>query len=142
MLELASELTSDFSVLIVDDGSTDDTYETAGDLAARYPQISVMRLAVRRGVGRGNDAISQRGTADAAGISTLNDAMTTAHQRISGFQVIASLLREGGTDGTVPLERTDTSAADSQTPTPHVGTIPPLPTPKVRDVITHFALGE
>jgi glycosyltransferase involved in cell wall biosynthesis len=52
ILELASELTPNFAVLIVDDGSTDDTLAAAEELSARYPQISVRRQHERRGVQR------------------------------------------------------------------------------------------
>ena len=45
ILELASELTSKFGVLIIDDGSNDATYEVAEELAARYPQVSVRRTS-------------------------------------------------------------------------------------------------
>jgi hypothetical protein len=51
MLELASELTSSFEVMIVDDGSTDDTSAVAQELATQYPQISVRRHRHRRGLG-------------------------------------------------------------------------------------------
>jgi hypothetical protein len=51
ILELASELTTKFGVLIIDDGSNDSTYEVAEELAARYPQISVRRHRHRRGLG-------------------------------------------------------------------------------------------
>jgi hypothetical protein len=51
ILELASELTSRFGVLIIDDGSNDATYEIAEELAARYPQVSVRRHRHRRGLG-------------------------------------------------------------------------------------------
>ena len=51
MLELASELTSHFEVMIVDDGSTDDTSAVAQELATQYPQISVRRHRHRRGLG-------------------------------------------------------------------------------------------
>ena len=37
ILELASELTSKFGVLIIDDGSNDATYEVAEELAAHFP---------------------------------------------------------------------------------------------------------
>jgi hypothetical protein len=55
ILELASELTNKFGVLIIDDGSTDSTYEVAEELAAHYPQVSVRRHRHRRGLG---DAIN------------------------------------------------------------------------------------
>jgi glycosyltransferase involved in cell wall biosynthesis len=51
ILELASDLTSKFEVLIVDDGSTDATFEVAEELAARYPQIAVRRERHRGGLG-------------------------------------------------------------------------------------------
>jgi hypothetical protein len=51
MLELASELTSKFDILIVDDGSNDSTFEVAEGLAAHYPQITVKRQRHRGGLG-------------------------------------------------------------------------------------------
>jgi Glycosyl transferase family 2 len=60
LLELASELTQDFSILIIDDGSTDDTYEVAQELALRYPQIWVRRHRVRRGLGPTIESIERR----------------------------------------------------------------------------------
>jgi hypothetical protein len=51
MLDLASELTNKFGILIVDDGSTDSTFEVAADLAARYPQVAVRRHRHRSGIG-------------------------------------------------------------------------------------------
>lgn len=51
ILELASELTSKFGVLIIDDGSNDATYEVAEELAAHYPQVSVRRHRHRCGLG-------------------------------------------------------------------------------------------
>jgi glycosyltransferase involved in cell wall biosynthesis len=60
ILELASELTPDFSVLIVDDGSTDDTFSAAEELSAQYPQISVRRQRFRRGLGPTIDGVRGR----------------------------------------------------------------------------------
>jgi len=51
MLELASDLTTQFSILIVDDGSTDDTSTVAHELATRYPQVKVRRQRQRSGLG-------------------------------------------------------------------------------------------
>jgi hypothetical protein len=51
ILEVASELTSAFGILIVDDGSTDSTFEVAEELSARYPQVSVRRHRYHRGLG-------------------------------------------------------------------------------------------
>lgn len=65
ILELASELTPRFGVLIIDDGSNDDTYEVAEELAAHYPQVSVRRHRQRRGLGSAIDYAQRRVRSDA-----------------------------------------------------------------------------
>jgi glycosyltransferase involved in cell wall biosynthesis len=50
ILDLLPDLTSKFDVLIIDDGSTDDTAEIARNLAARYPQVEAIHLESPRGV--------------------------------------------------------------------------------------------
>jgi hypothetical protein len=60
ILELASELTPKFQVLIVDDGSTDDTFAAAEELSARYPQISVRRNRQQRGLGQTIETVGRR----------------------------------------------------------------------------------
>jgi glycosyltransferase involved in cell wall biosynthesis len=49
LLEVLPELTSQFELLILDDGSTDHTDEVAHDLARRFPQLQVARHAQQRG---------------------------------------------------------------------------------------------
>lgn len=51
LLEQAGELTPQFEVVVVDDGSTDDTFDIANEVATRYPQVSVIRQPQRRGLG-------------------------------------------------------------------------------------------
>lgn len=48
VLEAASELTSRVEVLIVDDASTDDSFESATELAREYRQVQVMRRTRRQ----------------------------------------------------------------------------------------------
>lgn len=43
VLDVLSDLTERFEVLLVDEGSTDQTTELAQDLAVRYPQLRVAR---------------------------------------------------------------------------------------------------
>jgi hypothetical protein len=64
MLELASELTSRFEVLIVDDGSTDDTSAVAQELATQFPQISIRRHRHRRGLGPIISMVQKRVSSD------------------------------------------------------------------------------
>lgn len=49
LLEVLPELTPQFEILVVDDGSQDATIEVADELAARYPQITALRHATPRG---------------------------------------------------------------------------------------------
>jgi hypothetical protein len=65
ILELASELTSKFGVLIIDDGSNDSTYEVAEELAARYPQVSVRRNRQVQGLGPTIDYVQRHVRSDA-----------------------------------------------------------------------------
>ena len=50
LLEITSELTQDVELLIVDDGSTDDTEEVAMELCRSYPQVLLFRRSCRVGV--------------------------------------------------------------------------------------------
>lgn len=57
MLDILPDVASEFEVLVVDDGSTDQTEEVARDLAIRYPQVRVAHHATRLG----GDAVIQTG---------------------------------------------------------------------------------
>jgi glycosyltransferase involved in cell wall biosynthesis len=48
-LEIIPELTQRFEVLLVDDGSSDHTFEIAEELSREYPQIRALRNSVARG---------------------------------------------------------------------------------------------
>ena len=50
MLEVLPELSDRLELCIVDDGSTDETAEVAYELAARYPQLDMIRHPVRLGL--------------------------------------------------------------------------------------------
>lgn len=43
LLEVVAEITTSFELLIVDNASTDATYEVASDLSRSYPQVSLLR---------------------------------------------------------------------------------------------------
>lgn len=50
LLEVLSELTSRFELLVVDRGSTDQTEEVIHELLPSYPQLGVLRLDTTQGV--------------------------------------------------------------------------------------------
>jgi polyisoprenyl-phosphate glycosyltransferase len=50
IVDVLPELTDRLELCIVDDGSTDETAEVAYELAARYPQLDVIRHPVRLGL--------------------------------------------------------------------------------------------
>src|ERR1700682_5755242 len=47
----ASELTPDYEVIVVDDGSSDATAEIADELARTYPNVRVIHHPTNRGYG-------------------------------------------------------------------------------------------
>jgi glycosyltransferase involved in cell wall biosynthesis len=49
ILDVVAELTDRFELLILDDGSTDATYDVARELVRRYPQVRLLREPVRHG---------------------------------------------------------------------------------------------
>jgi glycosyltransferase involved in cell wall biosynthesis len=50
ILDVLPELVDRFDVLIVDDGSTDDTIDVARQLAVQFPQVAAVRHPVRLGL--------------------------------------------------------------------------------------------
>jgi glycosyltransferase involved in cell wall biosynthesis len=50
-VKAASELTSDFEVIVVDDGSADGTAEVADELARTYPQVRAVHHPINRDYG-------------------------------------------------------------------------------------------
>jgi cellulose synthase/poly-beta-1,6-N-acetylglucosamine synthase-like glycosyltransferase len=50
VLDVLPELTDQFEVLIIDDGSTDGTEEVARELSREFPQVRVARHDARRGL--------------------------------------------------------------------------------------------
>ncbi len=63
LLDALCDLTSRFDVVVVDDGSTDHTEETALELAMQFPQVRVCRMPQRSGIA----AAVERGMAEAEG---------------------------------------------------------------------------
>jgi len=64
VLETAGELTDAFQVVLVDDGSTDDTFDVAVELSHRYPQVEVLRNAQPRGLGATLRSVRAKVTSD------------------------------------------------------------------------------
>ncbi len=58
VLDLAHSFVGDFSVVIVDNGSTDETYETACELGRVYPQVTVLREPFQQGLRRVLEVVS------------------------------------------------------------------------------------
>jgi glycosyltransferase involved in cell wall biosynthesis len=50
-VQAASQLTTDFEVIVVNDGSTDSTRDVADELARTYPQVRVIHHSQNRGYG-------------------------------------------------------------------------------------------
>ena len=168
-LEVAGELTEGFRILIVDDGSTDDTFDTAVELSNRFPQVLVMRNAQSRGLGPTLRSVKSKITSeivivhdgtskiDANQIRSLwreHHAKSAMAEPVSIHDLhLASKTHESmaaahsklmgfqllTTDPREDNEMPERRAADKQN---GVGVIPPLPRPNFLGSLTNFALGE
>ena len=60
LLELAETTGRRMQVAVVDDGSTDATYEIACELASEFPQLHVLRQPYQRGLGAALEQVRSR----------------------------------------------------------------------------------
>ena len=74
VLELASSFDCGFSLVIVDNGSTDETYESACELAAVYPQVSVLRHSIQQGLSSVMELVRQTCSCEAV---VVHDGVTS-----------------------------------------------------------------
>jgi glycosyltransferase involved in cell wall biosynthesis len=78
LLDLSVLIRTPFEIVIVDDGSTDDTFETACEMARTYPQIRVLRQSFRSGLGSALELVRNRLDLDMAivhdGVSPIDPA--------------------------------------------------------------------
>jgi glycosyltransferase involved in cell wall biosynthesis len=78
VLDLLPELSEQFDVVIIDDGSTDETHEVATDLARRYPQVGVIRHHAPRGMDKAIEAGRKRSTAEVVIVHDSNEPLDAA----------------------------------------------------------------
>ncbi len=169
VLEVAAELTPRFELLIVDDGSTDDSFDVAKEMAARFPQVTVLRSGQRRGLGATLRDAKRRAAGRVVivhdGVSTINaDDLRALYFGADGEACVEDLLRPSRTHAAMvaahdrlrgfqvvepdssPYEAPRRShQAVKSTPPPArkgVGQIPVLPKPNFLGAVGDFALGE
>ena len=113
LLTIAGELTSQFELLVIDDGSNDDTFEIASELATRFPQIRVTRHAHHRGLGPTLRALRGRVTSDVVIVHDSASMLDTERVRRLWAEKTGQQFRVDGRPGDVASE---TSAADLRAP--------------------------
>src|SRR5216117_3392730 len=102
VVKAASELTPDFEVVVVDDGSADSTAEIADELARTYPQVRAVHHPINRDYGAAlqtgflsstkewifyTDGDAQY---DPAELAVLWAAMTPGTDLVNGFKISRS----------------------------------------------------
>lgn len=78
VLDLLPDLSDRFDVVIIDDGSTDETHEVAADLARRYPQVGVIRHHAPRGIDQAIEAGRKQSTGDVVLVHDSNEPLDAA----------------------------------------------------------------
>lgn len=106
MLEIAETLQRDLRIIIVDDGSTDETFETACELSVAYPQVSVLHQPVQRGLGPALDRVRRLVSSD----------RVIVHDGVSPLNVreLVAMLREGQAENATPALPTAPEARGSR----------------------------
>jgi glycosyltransferase involved in cell wall biosynthesis len=101
-VKAASELTSDFEIIVVNDASADGTAEIADELARTYPQVRVVHHAKNRGYGGALQTGFRSATKelifytdgdaqyDAAELSLLWDKMSDEVDLVNGYKISRS----------------------------------------------------
>lgn len=171
VLEVASELTPRFGVLVVDDGSIDDSFDIANELAAKYPQVRVLRQAQRRGLGPTLNRVRRGLRSEVVmvhdGVSEINAEQLralwdqrTGHSRMRDASM-SDLLRPAQNQAAmaaahkrlmsfqlINVDRAAKPADEAAPPAPHtqpargIGGIPTLPRPNFMGALSDFASGE
>ncbi|MEM6798998.1 MAG: glycosyltransferase, partial [Planctomycetota bacterium] len=172
VLEVAGELTRDVQVLIIDDGSTDDSYDVAREVAAVFPQVEAIRQPQRRGLGptlrNAQRRVSSYVVMVHDGVSSIDAEQLRSlwDRRIDPAQpadvTTSDLLRPKQNQAAMAaahhrlmsfqLLANRAAATDNpDMPAPSlsteprsnaVGMIPPLPRPNFMGAVSDFALGE
>jgi cellulose synthase/poly-beta-1,6-N-acetylglucosamine synthase-like glycosyltransferase len=73
-----SEIASAFEIRIVDDASTDSTFEIANDLAIEYPQILTLRLRTRHGIVRAAETAVRQSLANIVFVCDIDEPISHA----------------------------------------------------------------
>jgi hypothetical protein len=172
VLDASADLSGQIQVLIVDDGSTDDSFDIACELATRYPQVRVLRQAQQRGLGPTLQAVRRRITTDVVmvhdGVTPIrseqllalwrqqvahhpaglrsNEAATMADLRrpaqIQPAMADAHRRVMGFQMLRVNGDEAPAAPVEARTRRNGVGGIPQLPRPNFLSSLANFALGE
>lgn len=113
LLTIAAELTPRFELLVIDDGSNDDTFEIASELAARFPQIRVSRHANHRGLGPTLRALRGRVRSDVVIVQDGASLLDTEQVRRLWIEKTGQQFR---LDTSLSASTYDVSAADLHAP--------------------------
>lgn len=168
-LDVAADMTPRFEVLVFDDGSTDDSYEVASELAAEFPQVRVGRHSRRRGMGPMlrnarrrasgelvivHDGVSGVNAEELSAVlrahllgldatqATIDDLRLPARTQAAMERIHTRVASFRLMEGLPPEGTTRTDEPRTDRNAPGIGAIPVLPRPNFLSAIADFARGE
>jgi glycosyltransferase involved in cell wall biosynthesis len=96
ILDLAVAADRRLTLAIVDDGSTDDTFEAASELARDFPQVRIFRQRFQGGLGPALDEVRRR----------LNLEEAIVHDGVGPIDLseLAAMLRSNATPAAAPTD--------------------------------------
>lgn len=109
VLDVLPDISDRFDVVIIDNGSTDETHEVAEDLARRYPQVGVIRHSEPRDFDEAIEAGRKHSTGEVVLVHSSDEPLDAA--RLTNLWSKSSGASNSARTRNVPAEKAAANAS-------------------------------